>query len=434
MGAKTITLFMVTFVTAICSISVDAQSDKQTDRWTIVHAGSLLSVPGQPPLERRSVVIKNDRIDHIAPGFETAESLGLDRAELIDLGDRFVLPGLMDMHVHLTGGSVPDSVPEQARDVHRLTIGIVNGRKTLRAGYTTVRNPGATGWSIFALRDGIDKGDLEGPRMFVAGHTIRIGTEGGSGSCYSVESCREAVRRQIQMGADFIKVYATCSGGQPCSHEKAPAVFLKDELEAVVQTARSRELKVAAHAHTTAGINLALDSGVDSIEHGSWLDEESYRLLSQRNRFLVPTLMVRDLVQSRLDDPDEMAPERRARMERSQKEHPRRVAAAFQAGVRIASGSDAGVVPHGENARELEWYVDIGLTPMEAIVTATVHGARLLGEERDLGTLEKGKLADLIAVAASPLDDISALKDIVFVMKAGKVFVPRRDPNNGGSP
>ena len=180
--------------------------------------------------------------------------------------------------------------------------------------------------------------------MFVAGHTIRIGTERGSGSCFSVETCREAVRRQIRMGADFIKVYATCSGGQPCSHQDAPAVFMKDELEAVVQTAKTRELKVAAHAHPTAGINLALEAGVDSIEHGSWLDETSYELLTHSNSYLVPTLMVRDLVQKRLDN-DELTPERRARMERSQKEHPRRVAEGFKKGVMIVSGSDAGVVP-----------------------------------------------------------------------------------------
>ena len=400
-----------------------AESDEKVDRWTIVHAGTVLDVPGQPPREQQSLVIKNDRIDRLVAGYATADSLELDEVEIIDLRDQFVLPGLMDMHVHLTGGKLPDSVPDEAADVYRLTVGIVNARKTLRAGYTTVRNPGASGWSIFALRDGIDAGDLEGPRMFVAGHTIRIGTEGGSGSCYSVESCREAVRRQIRMGADFIKVYATCSGGQPCSHEKAPAIFLKDELEAVVQTARTRELKVAAHAHTTAGINLALEAGVDSIEHGSWLDDASYQLLLRSNGFLVPTLMVRDLVQKRLDE-DDMAPARRTRMERSQKEHPRRVAEAFEAGVVIASGSDAGVVPHGENARELEWYVDIGLTQMEAIVTATVNAAMLLGEAQDLGTLEPGKFADLIAVSENPLEDISALTDVDFVMKGGTVVAP----------
>jgi len=397
-----------------------AQSVGEPDRWTIVHAGALLPVPGEPLLEQQSVVIKNDRVDRVEAGYVSAQSLDLEDADVIDLKDEFVLPGLMDMHVHFTGGSLPSSVPAEAADVYRMTRGIVNARKTLRAGYTTVRNPGANGWSIFALRDGIAAGDLEGPRMFVAGHTIRIGTEGGSGSCYSVESCREAVRRQIRMGADFIKVYATCSGSQPCSHEKAPAVFMKDELEAVVATARTRELKVAAHAHTTAGINLALEAGVDSIEHGSWLDDTSYRLLAESEAYLVPTLMVRDLVGRRLDSQTDMAPERRARMERSQKEHPRRVAGAFAAGVMIASGSDAGVVPHGENSRELEWYVDIGLSEMEAIVAATVNAARLLGEEEDLGTLEAGKFADLIAVSGNPLDDITALKEIAFVMKAGR--------------
>jgi imidazolonepropionase-like amidohydrolase len=404
-----------------------AQSDAETestDRWTIVHAGTLLQVPGEEPLERQTLVIKNDRVERRVDGFATRESLGLDVVQIIDLTDDFVLPGLTDVHVHLTSGSLPSSVRDEAADVYRLTMGIVNARKTLRAGYTTVRNPGAVGWSIFALRDGIDEGDLEGPRMFVAGHTIRIGTEGGSGSCYSVESCREAVRRQIQMGADFIKVYATCSGGQPCSHEKAPAVFLKDELEAVVQTAKTREMKVAAHAHTTAGINLALEAGVDSIEHGSWLNERSYELLLERGGYLVPTLMVRDRTRRTLDNPDALTPERRTRLERSQKEHPRRVAEAVKAGVMIASGSDAGVVPHGENARELEWYVDIGMTEMEAIVAATVNAAALLGEEQDLGTLESGKFADVIAVSGNPLEDISVLKAIEFVMKAGTVFVP----------
>jgi imidazolonepropionase-like amidohydrolase len=399
-----------------------AQSDESTDRITIVHAGTLLPVPGQPPQERQSVVIINDRIDRVVSGYATADSLEFDDAEVIDLRDHFVLPGLMDMHVHFTNGRLPNTVPDEAADVYRMTIGIVNARKTLRAGYTTVRNPGARGWSIFALRDGINNGDLEGPRMFVAGHTIRIGTERGSGSCFSVETCREAVRRQIRMGADFIKVYATCSGGQRCSHQDAPAVFMKDELEAVVQTAKTRELKVAAHAHPTAGINLALEAGVDSIEHGSWLDETSYELLTHSNSYLVPTLMVRDLVQKRLDN-DELTPERRARMERSQKEHPRRVAEGFKKGVMIASGSDAGVVPHGENARELEWYVDIGLTEMEAIETATVNAAKLLGEEESLGTIEAGKFADLIAVSGNPLEDISELTDVDFVMKAGAVFV-----------
>lgn len=402
----------------------DEEGEESGDRFTIVHAGTLLRIPGEPPRDRQSIVINNDRIDRVVSGYASAESLDIDEAEIIDLKDHFVLPGLTDMHVHFTSGSLPSSVPRDASDVYRMTRGIVNARKTLRAGYTTVRNPGATGWSIVALRDGINDGDLEGPRMFIAGHTIRIGTEGGSGSCFSVESCREAVRRQIQLGADFIKVYATCSGSQPCSHEKAPAVFLRDEIEAVVQTAHTRELKVAAHAHTTAGINLALESGVDSIEHGSWLDERSYELLTETNAYLVPTLMVRDMIQKRLDE-GEMTPARRARLERSQSEHPKRVAGAFEAGARIASGSDAGVVPHGENARELEWYVDIGLTEMEAIVTATVHAADLLGESEDLGTLEDGKFADIIAVAESPLEDIAALKEVAFVMKAGEVFVQK---------
>ena len=171
---------------------VRAQSDESNDRITIVHGGTLLQVPGQPPQERRSIVILSDRIDRVMSGYVTADSLDFDDAEVIDLRDYFVLPGLMDMHVHFTNGRLPNTVPDEAADVYRMTIGIVNARKTLRAGYTTVRNPGARGWSIFALRDGINNGDLEGPRMFVAGHTIRIGTEGGRAR---VSASRAAARR-----------------------------------------------------------------------------------------------------------------------------------------------------------------------------------------------------------------------------------------------
>ena len=176
---------------------------------------------------------------------------------------------------------------------------------------------------------------------------------------------------------------------------------------------------MAAHAHTTAGINLALEAGVDSIEHASWLNDTSYRLLLESGGYVVPTLMVKDMIRNGLDRRD---PATRMRLERSLAEHPRRVAEAFAAGVKIASGSDAGVVPHGRNARELEWYVDIGLSEMEAIVTATVNASALLGQSDHLGTLEPGKLADVIAVSASPLENISELLNVDFVMKAGQVY------------
>ena len=404
----------------IISIASVSAGQEVPDRWQLVQAGTLLAVPGRPAVERQTIVVKNDRLDRIVSGYPSAESLDLKEAKVINLQQHFVLPGLIDMHVHLTssrGVSLPGV--DEGRDVYSMTVGIANARKTLHAGYTTVRNPGSTGWSIFALRDGIESGDLEGPRLYVAGHTIRIGTDGSSGACSSVDSCREAVRRQIAMGADFIKVYATCSGAQPCAHESAPSVFLLDELRAVVATAQTRELKVAAHAHPTAGINLALEAGVDSIEHASWLDETSYQLLVESGSYIVPTLMVKDMIRRSLGSRDSTT---RTRLERSLAEHPRRVAEAFAAGVKIASGSDAGVVPHGQNARELEWYVDIGLSEMEAIVTATVNAAELLGQSDHLGRLEEGRFADMIAVPASPLENISELFNVDFVMKAGKVY------------
>jgi imidazolonepropionase-like amidohydrolase len=403
----------------ICAQEADAE-EPPPDHWSIIHAGTLLGIPGEAPNERQSIVIKNDRVDRVVAGYSTAGELALETADVIDLKEYFVLPGLIDVHVHLTAERGKTySAPDEAKDLYRLTTGIVNARKTLQAGYTTVRNAGSPGFVIFALKDGIEAGDLEGPRMFVAGNTVRIGTDEGPGSCYSVETCRQAVRRQIAKGADFIKVYSTCSGAYPCSHQKAPPLFLMDELQAVVETARTRELKVGAHAHPTAGVNAALEAGVDSVEHGTFADEESISLFLQNGAYLVPTLMVQDLIRETLRDrPVEVQPV----VESVIDQQPGRALEAYKAGVMIASGSDAGVVPHGKNARELEWYVDIGIPEMDAIVTATVNAAKLLAREKDLGTLEAGKFADVIAVSGNPLEEISALYEVEFVMKAGKVY------------
>ena len=276
----------------------------------------------------------------------------------------------------------------------------------------------ATVWHIFALRDAIRDGNLDGPRIFASGHTIRIGADDGSGACASVESCRRATREQMDMGADVIKIYATCSGGKPCGHQDAPSVFLEDELRAVVETAASRELKVAAHAHGTAGIKLAVENGVSSVEHGSYNDEASRRAMRRNGVFLVPTLAVQDNIRR---DIEEATDAMRDVMQGFLDNHGPRMLAAHDAGVRIAAGSDAGVTIHGNNARELELYVENGLSPEEAIVAATVNAAELLGQGDELGTIETGKVADLIAVGGNPLDDISILADVSLVIKEGRI-------------
>lgn len=430
--------------TATTSQSVSAaeaeKSSVQKPQWLVVHAGRLLAVPGQPPMDNSTILIKDGRIEKVQGGFTDAAELipdaAPDQVETLDLSKDFVLPGLMDMHVHLSFNPDYRDIAryessdrfvqenyEARSDSYDLVTAIENADKTLQAGYTTVRDIGSNGWHIFALRDAINAGRLSGPRVFAAGQIIHVGADSGLGACSGVESCRRATRAQIDMGADFIKVYSTCSGGKPCGTPGAPALFLPDELQAVIQVAATRSMKVAAHAHGTAGILLAASSGVASIEHGSYNDAETREVMKQNGVFLVPTLSVQDRIRKEIET---ATGPMKAVMQSFLDNHAPRMLAAHEASVRIAAGSDAGIVPHGNNARELELYVESGLTPEEAIVAATVNAAELLGRAADLGTIEAGKLADLVAVAEDPLADITALQSVLVVVKEGKVVKQAR--------
>jgi len=413
----------------------DAEKEQIPAKWLVVHAGNLLAIPGKPPLGPSTIVIKDGRIEQVKKGFAVAAELVPEEAQadfkFLDLSQEFVLPGLMDMHVHLSMNPDKAEPPEygtsdafvrehkEARnDAYGLVTAIENANKTLAAGYTTVRDLGSYGWHIFALRDAIRDGRLSGPRILAAGSIIRVGADSGDNTCSGVESCRRATRTQIDKGADLIKVYATCSGGKPCGTRDAPPVFLPDEIQAVVETAASRELKVAAHAHGTAGIILAASSGVASIDHGSYNDEEAREVMIEKGVFLVPTLAVQDRIKKDIETAT--GPMLQV-MQSFLDNHAPGMLAAYKAGVKIASGSDAGITEHGNNARELEIYVETGLTPEQAIVTATVNAAELIGRTTDLGTIEEGKLADLIAVRENPLENIAALKSVVVVVKEGDI-------------
>jgi len=432
------TLFaaILLFASLIASASAEEEkSDPAPSEWLVVHAGQLLEVPGKPLRGASTIVVKDGRIERIEDGHVAATELLPDVAPehlvTLDLTDTFVLPGLMDMHVHLSFnpdrapateyGTSDDYVKEHRSvrdDSFSLVTAIDNANKTLQAGFTTVRNIGSYGWHIYALRDGINDGKLTGPRILTAGHIIRVGADSGAGACSGVESCRLATRTQIDMGADLIKVYGTCSGSKPCGTQNAPPVFLPDEIQAVIEAAASRELKVAVHAHGTAGIRLAVESGATSIEHGSYNDAETRALMKKKGTFLVPTLSVQDRIRKEIETASGPMV---SVMQSFLDNHFDRTQEAFRAGVRIAAGSDAGVVEHGNNARELEAYVELGMTPEEAIVTATIHAAELIGRSKDLGSIEVGKLADMIAVADNPLEDIAALKHVRVVVKDGKV-------------
>jgi imidazolonepropionase-like amidohydrolase len=293
---------------------------------------------------------------------------------------------------------------------------------------------GSWGIEIFALRDAINAGKVRGPRVLAAG--AYISATGGHGDIYGMREgvlasfqpsgicdgpaeCRKAVRLQIKRGADVIKITATGGASEDNGYREAQAELFDDELREAVATAHSLGRKVGAHAHGTAGINAALRAGVDSIEHGSFLDQESIKLFKKSGAYLVPTLMLQDYFAEGIKHAkSDLGRSRR----KAFLEQPDNVAKAYRAGVKIALGTDAGFFPHGENARELIWYVKIGMNEMDAIKTATVNAADLIGRSHDLGTLERGKFADLIATRENPLKDIEALTRVSFVMKEGKVY------------
>lgn len=428
-----VTAMLLSVPAAAKTDSTEQSDTTQPDQLTYVHAGTLLTVPGLPAQSNKTVIIRNDRIESIADGFLSPPEDSDAHTSIIDMRDRFVLPGLMDMHVHLSFQydaddfeleGVADEIAgldkSQKEDVSGMVNAIGYANKTLMAGYTTVRNVGSFGWHIPALKQAITGGRIDGPRILTAMYTLHPGSGDDPGACSGVESCRRAVRRQIDMGADLIKIYATCSGSKPCGQKDAPGIFLDDELAAIIATARSRQMRVAAHGHASDGILRSVKAGVDSIEHGSFMPPEARDILKNNGGFLVPTTaVVENNVRAGLKKAQGPM---RAVMQGFIDGHAKNFMAAYRSGVKIAAGSDAGVTEHGKNADELVYYVNAGMPESDAIKSATVHAAELIDKSKDLGTLEPGKLADLISVEGNPLTDISVLKSVRFVMKNGQVF------------
>lgn len=415
----------------------------------IIHCGTLLAKPGQPPIKEASILIEDDRIVAVQKGFVTdfASERG-ERGEdgddveprIIDLRDSFVLPGLIDCHTHITMEYSKDvrlrSVEES--DADAAIHGVVYAKRTLEAGFTTIRNVGSSGDAAFALRDAIDAKLIPGPRILEAGESISP-TGGHSDSTHGyredlmaipgamqgiadgADACRQAVRAQIKRGADVIKLTAT-GGVLSATAAGTEQQFFEDELKAIVETAHLLGRKVAAHAHGAGGIKAALRAGVDSIEHGTFLDDEAISLFKQKQAFLVPTILAGVTVAERAEIEGYFKP---VVAEKARAVGPVIQGAfgrAYKAGVRIAFGTDSGVSEHGKNAREFELMVQAGMEPMEAIKAATVNAAELLGLPNEIGTIEPGKQGDVIAVKFDPLDDIRALQQVRFVMRAGLVW------------
>lgn len=414
------------------------------DRYLIVRCGQLLAVPGVDPLANATLVIKNRRVDRVLPGLQgpdlSKEKTQGAEVEELDLRDQFVLPGLIDCHVHLSmefdSRIMVRAVTEgDAAAAIRSTL---FARRTLEAGFTTVRDVGSGGGVAFALRDAINAGEVPGPRILASGEPISV--TGGHGDQTSgfrpdlfgvpgpkegiadgPDECRKAVRFQIKLGADVIKLTST-GGVLSISSAGLAQHFFADELEAITQTAHSMGRRVAAHAHGTDGINAALRAGVDSIEHGTYLDDESVRLFKEKGAYLVPTLLAGQTVAANAEIPGYYMP---MVAQKAKLVGPRIMEAfrlAREGGVKIAFGTDSGVSPHGQNAREFGLMVKAGMSPSEAVVSATVTAAELCGINSLVGTLEAGKAADFVSVRRNPLEDVTELERIQWVVRDGQVY------------
>ena len=402
---------------------------------TYIHAGALLDRPGQAPRGASTIIVRGNKIAELRDGFVPPEA----GARLVDLKDRFLLPGLIDMHVHFyaTGEPLKARLAFAGRDLEDGFVdAAVAARKTLEAGFTTVRDLGGEPRGTRALRDAIARGDLAGPTIVNAGEMLSVTAghgdanglkrefaeaerHGSTAICNGPDDCRRATRDQIFMGAEVIKFAA--SGGVGSNIAGGLAKQMTDEeMKAIVDTAHAFGRKVTAHAHGKDGIDAALRAGVDSIEHGSFIDDETIALFRKTGAYLVPTMLAFESVlrQGRAGERPAASVAKAEEVTIVVKESHAR---AVRAGVRIAFGTDSGVGVHGINAQEFALMGRVGISPADAIRSATVEAATLLGRADRLGTIAPGKDADIIAVAGNPLDDVRRLESVDFVMRQGVV-------------
>lgn len=403
----------------------------------VIHAGRLIDVPGEDVRGPSTITVDEGRIISVVDGLQAAPA----GARLIDLSDKTVLPGLIDSHVHLASDTPGNAglVEDMVRSDNWFTLNAyVNGMKTLRAGFTTVRNMGDGGGSTEALSTAVAQGLVMGPRIIDAGKPIsttaghmdgavglrpefRAWSEAAGNTCDGPADCRRAVREQVANGADVIK-FAITGGVNSRIGAGLGAQMHMDEARAIVETARLYDKKVAVHAHGADGALMALELGVDSIEHATILSDELIETWANSETYYVPTLMTVNSYYSRVaagleNEAPAVAEKIQWRIEITGKSLQELV----PAGVKIAFGTDAGVWRHGRNADEFELLVANGMTPESALVAATINAADLLGLSSEIGTIEAGKSADIIAVDGDPLSDVSVYKDVQFVMVRGTV-------------
>jgi imidazolonepropionase-like amidohydrolase len=426
---KTMSLALTVCLLGIAAGVAAQPSPAPTAKRTLIRAGHLLDVKTGKLLNAQTIVVSGDTIQSIAP---TAQVPAQPDDTVVDLGAMTVLPGMIDVHTHLTMNPDFDPYREVTSTGAKEAInGVVNARTTLLAGFTSVRNVGAGGYVDVDLRDAINSGQIAGPHMQVSGPLIGI-TGGhcddnllpfryhamGDGVADGIPAVQHMVRQNIKYGADLIKICAT-GGVLSKGDDPQASQFTLEEMQAIVADAHRLGRKVAAHAHGAQGILWATEAGVDSIEHGSYINDEAIAEMKKRGTYLVPTLYLEDWMIEKGDLP----PFYHQKMIDVIAVAKNNIRHAIQAGVKIAMGTDAAVYPHGLNAHELDVYVNqIGMSPLAALQTATINAADLMGWSAKTGTLEPGKWADIIAVDKNPLDDIRELQNVKFVMKAGVVY------------
>lgn len=420
-------------VSIIFSTALSAQV---ADQWKIIHAGTLLSDAREDVRSEQSIIVRNNEIMEVRDGYVLPSQVsGAANAMVIDLRGQFVMSGLIDAHTHILSQQEPNGREIRVTRSSQLTtlMGLEFGMRTLRAGFTTIRNVGGDRNAIFALRDAINQGIVMGPRIRAAGQGITPtgghGDGGGfrddifphphSGVCDGVAECRKAVRTQVKYGADHIKYVAT-GGVLSQTATGTGQQFTDEEQVALVQAAHAMGRKVAAHAHGKIGLEAALRAGVDSIEHGSYLDEETAELFVQTGAYLVPTLIAGYTVERiATERPDFFVPEVRQKALEVGPVMRNALRVAYERGVKIAFGTDAGVNDHGTNAYEMVLMNEAGMAERDILISATVNAADLMDLTDITGTIEAGKNADIIATAGNPLEDISALMRPTFVMARG---------------
>jgi len=402
---------------------------QQSSRHVAIHAGQVLDVKTGRLLSDQTLVIEDGKVLSVTASSEAKAPADAVR---IDLPNATVLPGLIDAHTHLTMDQ-NFGYERLALSIPRETlIGAKNARVTLQAGFTTVRNVGAPGYSDVALRDAINAGDVPGPRMLVSGPALSI--TGGhcdndllpfeyhatsDGVADGIAAVQHKVRENIKYGSDLIKVCAT-GGVLSKGDDPQASQYTLEEMKAIVADAHRLGRKVAAHAHGAQGILWAAEAGVDSIEHGSYIDDAGIAEMKKNGTYLVPTLYLGDWFLENAERnhvPDFLLGKAKAVMPAARQN----IAHAFASGVKVAFGTDAAVYPHGLNAHEFAVMVKLGLTPLQAIQTATVNAADLLGWQGKVGSLEPGAWADIVAVDGNPLKDVTTLEHVKFVMKGGDV-------------